>query len=93
MIALLASIAGSMVLTGFAAWIVALLAEPALWPPASADERVAALQLMLALLGMTIAAVLLGLGFAINRRAFRASVGGRVGGSIELSGGEGEVAR
>lgn len=87
MLALIASIAGAAVLTAFAAWVTLLLATPQRWLLGSAAERIAALRMLLAILGGTIAAVLLALGFAINRRAFRASMG-REGGSFELSGGD-----
>ena len=74
LIALVASIAGSAVLTGLLAWIVRLLER---WREAAAIASIA--YALLAIIG----AILLSLGLAINRRSIRLSRDG-----FEASGGE-----
>lgn len=84
-IALVASIAGAGVMTGFAAWLVWILWRGG-WPLATAGQRIAALATALLLVLATVAVVLVGLGMAINRRTAR--VTGPAGFSFEASGGD-----
>ena len=84
LLALIASIAGAGILTGFAAWLVWILWRGG-WPVATAPMRVAALARALMLALLIIGAVLLSLGLAINRRSIRL---GRDG--FEASGGDEE---
>lgn len=85
MIALVASIAGAAVLTGFSIWLVRLLVRLAWHDPGVRTAVVDALAASnYGLLGI-IGAVLLSLGLAINRRSLRASA---FGASLEADGGE-----
>lgn len=74
--ALVASIAGAAVLTGLLAWIIAMFER---WREASPLANIA--YGLLAIIGL----VLLALGYAINRRSFKGSIGAA---SFETSGGE-----
>lgn len=84
-IALVASIAGAGVMTGFAAWLVWILWRGG-WPVATSGQRIAALAWALLLVLSTVALILLGLGMAINRRAGKIKLPG--GAEVEFSGGE-----
>ena len=85
LIALVASIAGAAVLTGFSVWLVRHLVRLAWHDPSVRSAVVEALATsnygLLAIIG----AVLLSLGLAINRRTLRASA---FGASLEADGGE-----
>ena len=88
-IALIASIAGAAVLTGFSAWLVTLLVAFARADPRLRLEVIRALATsnygLLAIIG----AILLSLGLAINRRSVKGSA---FGASFEAAGGEGDDA-
>ena len=85
LIALVASIAGAAVLTGFSVWLVRQLVRLAWHDPSARSAVIEALATsnygLLAIIG----AVLLSLGLAINRRTLRASA---FGASLEADGGE-----
>ena len=85
LIALIASIAGAAVLTGFSIWLVRLLVRFAAADPTLRMEVIRALATsnygLLAIIG----AVLLSLGLAINRRSVKGSA---FGASFEAAGGE-----
>ena len=85
LIALVASIAGAAVLTGFSVWLVKHLVRLAWQDPSVRSAVIEALATsnygLLAIIG----AVLLSLGLAINRRTLRASA---FGASLEADGGE-----
>ena len=85
LIALIASIAGAAVLTGFSVWLVRLLVAFARADPSLRVEVIRALATsnygLLAIIG----AVLLSLGLAINRRSVKGSA---FGASFEAAGGE-----
>jgi hypothetical protein len=85
LVALIASIAGAAVLTGFSIWLVNLLVAFARADPGVRLEVIRALATsnygLLAIIG----AVLLSLGLAINRRSVKGSV---FGASFEAAGGE-----
>lgn len=76
--ALVASIAGAAVLTGLLAWIIRLFA---LWRVSEPLAHIA--YGLLAIIGL----VLLALGYAINRRSFKGSIGPA---SFETTGGDSE---
>lgn len=91
LLALLGSIAGAAVLTAFVWWGCAmLLPAPDWWSAATEDQRVQTIRIVLFVAVGTIAVVIVGLGFAINRRTFKGSVG-RDGVSMEMDGGEDEA--
>ncbi len=85
LVALIASIAGAAVLTGFSIWLVTLLVSFATSDASVRMEVVRALATsnygLLAIIG----AVLLSLGLAINRRSVKGSA---FGASFEAAGGE-----
>lgn len=87
LIALVASILGAAVLTGFSIWMVKLLVGFARGDPSIRMEVIRALATsnygLLAIIG----AVLLSLGLAINRRSVKGSA---FGASFEAAGGEGD---
>jgi hypothetical protein len=87
LIALIASIAGAAVLTGFSAWLVHLLVVFARHDVAVRLEVVRALANSNYGLLIIIGSILLSLGLAINRRSLRASA---FGASIEADGGDAE---
>jgi hypothetical protein len=88
LLALLGSIAGSAVLTAFVWWGVDMLRpDGAPWNPATERHRVETIRWVLWIAAGTIAVVIFGLGFAINRRSFRGSVG-KDGVTMEMDGGE-----
>jgi hypothetical protein len=83
-VALVASVLGSIAMTGFSAMLVFIIWRGG-WPDATAEARVEVLSkaLMLSLAGSLI--VLTTLGFAINRRSIKVSKDG-----FEAIGGDGE---
>ena len=84
-IALWASIAGAAVLTGFSAWLIALIVDFARADPTHRARAIDALANSNYGLLLIIGAILLSLGLAINRRSLKASA---FGASIEADGGE-----
>ncbi len=89
LIALVASIAGAAVLTGFSVWLVKLLVAFARANPGLRLEVIRALATsnygLLAIIG----AILLSLGLAINRRSVKGSA---FGASFEAAGGDADDA-
>jgi NO-binding membrane sensor protein with MHYT domain len=88
LIALIASIAGAAVLTGFSIWLVRLLVMFARADPKVRLEVIRALANSNYGLLIVIGSILLSLGLAINRRSLRASA---FGASIEADGGDGQA--
>ena len=86
LIALLASVAGAAVLTGFSVWLVRLVVAFARHDPATRLEVIRVLANSNYGLLSIIGSILLSLGLAINRRSLRASA---FGASIEADGGDG----
>ena len=85
LIALVASIIGAAVLTGFSIWLVRLLVAFARADPSVRIEVIRALATSNYGLLTIIGAVLLSLGLAINRRSVKGSA---FGASFEAAGGE-----
>jgi hypothetical protein len=84
LLALVASVGGTIVLTAVAVWIVYILWRGG-WPIATAPQRIDKLGLALVLVLVIMGATMIGLGLAINRREVRASA---FGASFEASGGD-----
>ena len=89
LVALIASIVGAAVLTGFSVWLVQLMAAFARADPAVRLEVIRALANSNTGLLVIIGAILLSLGLAINRRSVKGSA---FGASFEAQGGEGDDA-
>jgi hypothetical protein len=87
LLALLGSIAGAAVLTGFVWWGVDKIAPGRGWSAATEPHRAETVRWVLWIGAGTIAVVIVGLGFAINRRTFKGSVG-KDGVTMEMDGGE-----
>ena len=87
LIALVASIIGAAVLTGFSIWLVRLLVGFARADPSVRIEVIRALATSNYGLLTIIGAVLLSLGLAINRRSVKGSA---FGASFEAQGGDGD---
>lgn len=84
--ALVSGIAGGAALTAFAVWVVWIIAF-ADWSEATEPQRIKWLGLALMLLLISILAVLMAQGLAINRRKIAISTPG--GGKVEIEGGGG----
>ena len=89
LIALLGSIAGAATLTMLIAWGVYLLMPAAHWWTGSTElHRAETIRWVLWIAAGTVSLVMLGLGFAINRRSMKLKLPG--GSSLETEGGESE---
>lgn len=84
-VALVFSVAGAVVLTGFVWWLCARLLPDAGWSIASEQSRASTLRWVAWIAIAAIGLVLLGLGFAINRRSLSASWGDK---KLDWQGGE-----
>lgn len=90
MVALLGSIGGAATLTALLWWgLWMLLPADRWWTGATEAHRAQTIRIALWIVAATIAVVIVGLGFAVNRRSFRASLGDRA--SIDFEGGEAEA--
>ena len=88
LIALLGSIGGAASLTVLVAWGVAMLLPAADWWTAATEaHRAETIRWVLWIAAGTIAVVIVGLGFAINRRSFKGRLG-RDGASLDFEGGD-----
>lgn len=83
-VALAASIGGTVILTAVAVFIVFILWIGG-WPESTAEARIDKLGLALVLVLVIMGVTMIGLGLAINRREVRASA---FGASFEASGGD-----
>jgi hypothetical protein len=83
-VALAASVGGTVILTGVAVFIVIILWLGG-WPESTAAARIDKLGLALVLVLVIMGVTMTGLGLAINRREVRASA---LGASFEASGGD-----
>lgn len=88
--ALLFSVLGAGILTAFVWWGVAVLRPSEGWSTASEAERAHTIRWVLWIATGSIGTVLIGLGMAINRRAFRGNIGSA---GFDFEGGEAEAAR
>lgn len=89
LIALLGSIAGAMALTAFVWWGCWMLMQSEWWSLATEPHRAETFRWVLWIAVGTIAVVIVGLGFAINRRSFRGKLG-KDGATLDFEGGEGD---
>lgn len=83
-IALVASIGGTMALTGMAVWLVWILWKGG-WPVSTAPLRIEKIGLIAVLVIVIMGVTMTSLGLAINRRTLRANIGSS---GFEASGGD-----
>lgn len=83
-IALMASIGGTMALTGVGVWLVWILWKGG-WPERTAELRIEKLGLIAILVLVIMGVTMTSLGLAINRRTLRANIGSS---GFEASGGD-----
>jgi hypothetical protein len=87
LIALLGSVAGAATLTILVAWGVSVLLPGArLWTDATEAHRAETIRWVLWIAVVTIGVIIIGLGFAINRRSFKGRLS-REGASLDFEGG------
>lgn len=92
LIALLGSILGAASLTVLLWWgLNALLPARDGWTTATEAHRAGTIRVALWIVAGTIAIVIISLGFAVNRRSFKATLGNKA--SIDFEGGENEQPR
>lgn len=85
LVALVFSVLGAVVLTALVWWLCASLLPDAGWSEASENSRAFTLRWVLWIATLAIGLVLLGLGFAINRRSLRGRWGDK---SLDWEGGD-----
>lgn len=89
-IALLGSIAGAAALTALLWWgLWMLLPAKEWWTGATEEHRAQTIRIALWIVAGTISLVIIGLGFAVNRRSFKASLGDKA--SFNFEGGDSDA--
>lgn len=89
MVALVFSVIGAVVLTGFLWWGVWMLLPSGQWQRENETHRLETIRWILWITAAAVALIMVGLGMAVNRRSFK---GKFAGGEFDLQGGDDPVA-